>query len=82
MLRGGSCRSLPLRRQGAEEEAIALASRRTAATPLPLRRPARNLHFPSPPAPRGEMPKAEGGAAAPATHRIALSTLPPEETCA
>ena len=24
-------------------------------------RPARNLHFPSPPAPRGEMPQAEGG---------------------
>ena len=29
--------------------------------PLPPRRPARNLHFPSPPAERGEMPKAEGG---------------------
>ena len=30
-------------------------------SPLSLRRPARNLRFPSPPAPRGEMPQAEGG---------------------
>ena len=27
----------------------------------PYRRPARDLHFPSPPAERGEMPQAEGG---------------------
>ena len=32
-----------------------------AARQLPLGRPARNPHFPSPPAPRGEMPQAEGG---------------------
>ena len=32
---------------------------------LPRWRPARNLHFPSPPARRGEMPQAEGGSGPP-----------------
>ena len=37
------------------------AERKGSHKGCPYRRPARNLHFPSPPAERGEMPQAEGG---------------------
>ena len=75
---GGRCRSLPLRRQGAEGGGLAIWPRwpwrplspSVAARQLPLGRPARNLHFPSPPARRGEMPQAEGGLRA-RPHQIA-----------
>ena len=48
----------------------------------PYRRPARNLHFPSPPAERGEMPQAEGGCGpdSPAWLYLAKRGAPPSVT--
>ena len=77
----------------AEGGGAAPATHRTAVSHLPplgggrcrrQRGDPPRLPAPAPPSPlspvRGEMPQAEGGGAAPASHRTALST-PPEETC-
>ena len=42
---------------------------------FPKWRPARNLHFPSPPAERGEMPQAEGGSGRALTRYWKLPTV-------
>ena len=78
---GGDAAACPCAGRGQRGEASRVPPTAPTSPFSPLRRPARNLHFPSPPLRGGRCRRQRGGCFALATHRAALSILPPRGRC-